>query len=140
MPKNAKKTGATKPKSKKVASKGKVAKTNARGTRYTPEQKAEILDFVNQVNEEKGRGGAAAAARKFGISQITIGLWVKKGGKPSASKKSSAKGATRGRPKAVGNGVASKLRRLADLHEEISAAEAGLKSLKAEYTALKKGV
>lgn len=140
MPKNAKKTGAAKPKSKKVASKGKATKTNARGTRYTPKQKAEILDFVNQVNEEKGRGGAAAAARKFGISQITIGIWVKKSGKPSVSKKSAAKGATRGRPKAVGNDVASKLRRLADLHEEISAAEAGLKSLKAEYAALKKGV
>ena len=138
MPKNAKTTGAAKPKSKKVASKGKATKTNARGTRYTPKQKAEILDFVNQVNEEKGRGGAAAAARKFGISQITIGIWVKKAGKPSVSKKSSAKG--RGRPKAVGNDVASKLRRLADLHEEISAAEAGLKSLKAEYVALKKGV
>ena len=138
MPKNAKTTGAAKPKSKKVASKGKATKTNARGTRYTPKQKAEILDFVNQVNEEKGRGGAAAAARKFGISQITIGIWVKKDGKPSVSEKSSAKG--RGRPKAAGNDVASKLRRLADLHEEISAAEAGLKSLKAEYVALKKGV
>lgn len=145
MPKKAKKTNVTKksgakPTAKRVTSKSKSAKTNARGTRYTPAQKAAVLNYVDEVNAKKGRGGAAAASRKYGISQITIGLWIKKGGKSSASKKSVAKGATRGRPKSSGKDFASKLRRLADIHEEITTTEAQLVSLKNEYEDLKKGL
>lgn len=146
MPKKAKKTSVTKKAAPKAAAAKKAskpkstAKKGGRGTRYTPEQKAEVLSFVDSVNAKKGRGGAAAASRKFKISQITIGQWVKKSGAPTKAKKSAAKGATRGRPKSAGKGFAAKLRRLADVHEAIGKAEAQLSSLKKEYASLKKGL
>lgn len=150
MPKKAKKKNAVaKPAASKKVTKTKApkksakAKSGSRGKRYTPAQKAEVLSYVTEVNATKGRGGAAAASRKFKISQITIGQWVKKDGKPAA-----AKGATRGRPKGsgkvvaqgTGKGFADKLRRLADVHEAISQTEAQLASLQKEYASLKKGL
>ncbi len=155
MPKKAKKkpvagkASATPAVSKKVSkpktsTKPAKAKSGSRGKRYTSEQKAKVLNYVNEVNSKKGRGGAAAASRKFDISQITIGQWIKKDGKPTVTKKSAAKsvvkGATRGRPKAVGNSIAATLRRLADIHEEISQTETQLAALQKEYASLKKGL
>lgn len=163
MPKKAKKTTASdkkavtntpaKPKAAKTAAKPKVtakpksAKPTARGKRYTPAEKAKVLAYVNEVNTAKGRGGAAAAHRKFGISQITIGQWVKKSGsaapakkKAAAGRKVSAKGGRKATASAGGAGFAAKLRRLADVHESISRKKAELASLEKEYAKLKKGL
>ena len=60
------------------------SKAASKGTRYTPEQKQEVIDFVNQYNADNGRGGQSAAARKFNISQLTISAWLKKSGKKAA--------------------------------------------------------
>lgn len=140
MPKQAKKKNAAQKASTKSTAAPKAnAKPSARGTRYTPKQKAAVISYVEEVNAKKGRGGAAAASRKFKISQITIGQWIKKSGSSASVKKSVAKGATRGRPKS-GAGFASKLRRLADLHEVIVKTEAELKSFQNEYAALKKSL
>lgn len=140
MPKKAKKkTPSAKP---AAAKKSAVAKTKGRGTRYTPEQKAAVLSYVDEVNAKKGRGGAAAASRKFKISQITIGQWVKKSGAPAFSKKSPAKGGVRGKAKVstAGKGFAAKLRRLADVHEAIGKTEVQLSALQKEYASLKKAL
>lgn len=51
-------------------------KTKSKGIRYTPEQKAEILAFA----EAQGRGGQSAAAKKFGVSPITLSSWKKAAG------------------------------------------------------------
>lgn len=45
----------------------------SKGKRYTPEEKAQILAFV----EAQGRGGASAAAKKFNVSPLTISSWRK---------------------------------------------------------------
>lgn len=59
----------------------KKAKGRGKGTRYSAEQKAEILDFAATY----GRGGQTAAALKFNVSPLTISNWKKSagtGGKP----------------------------------------------------------
>lgn len=49
-------------------------KANKKGVRYTAEQKAEILNFI----EQQGRGGATQAAKKFKVSPLTLTSWKKK--------------------------------------------------------------
>ncbi|MCB1133817.1 MAG: hypothetical protein KDN05_22045 [Verrucomicrobiae bacterium] len=79
------------------------SKAASKGTRYTPEQKQEVVDFVNQYNADNGRGGQSAAARKFNISQLTISAWLKKFGKKSAkpAKKAAKKAAKKVAKKAA---------------------------------------
>ena len=54
-------------------SKKKITK----GKRYTDAEKQEVVSFAQKVNADNGRGGQAAAARKFGISVITVSTWLK---------------------------------------------------------------
>lgn len=49
---------------------------NSRGKRYSDAEKAEILAFV----DSQGRGGQSAAAKKYGISALTISKWRQTGG------------------------------------------------------------
>ncbi len=51
-------------------------KSSGKGKRYTDAEKAEVLAFV----ENYGRGGASAAAKKFGVSPLTISSWRKAAG------------------------------------------------------------
>lgn len=75
----------------------KSKKSKSVGVRYTPEQKKEIVDFVQQYNEAKGRGGQSAAVSKFKVSPITIGAWLKAAG-VSKKKGKSAKAAKAAKP------------------------------------------
>lgn len=59
-----------------------------KGKRYSDQERADILKFV----DEHGRGGASAAAKKFGVSPLTISSWRKQTG--SNSIKSLRSGAT----------------------------------------------
>jgi transposase-like protein len=61
-------------------------KNASKGKRYTEEEKAEILKFINQVNSDKGRGGQSAASKKYGISQLTLSSWMKKAANPGTPK------------------------------------------------------
>lgn len=61
-------------------------KKATKGKRYTDTEKTEILQFV----ESHGRGGGTAAAKKFGVSQLTISSWKKKAG--GAAKPAKASG------------------------------------------------
>lgn len=100
-----------------MSSKSKKAKSV--GVRYTPEQKKEIVDFVKQYNETKGRGGQSAAVSKFKVTPITIAAWLKAAGvskkkgksakpakatKPAKAKKKAAKKAKAGVKKASKGG------------------------------------
>jgi hypothetical protein len=59
-------------------------KAAKKGKRYSDAEKAEILGFI----EKQGRGGATLAAKKFGISPLTLTNWKKaasgKGGAPKS--------------------------------------------------------
>ncbi|MGC4013389.1 MAG: hypothetical protein QM755_02565 [Luteolibacter sp.] len=105
------------------------AKKSAKGKRYTPEEKQTVVDFVNAANSEKGRGGVAAAVKKFGISGLTITSWVKNSG---GSVKLSKKGAGRS-----GGARSSVLDQLAGLDREIATRRKELEALESKFQALK---
>ena len=96
-----------------MSSKSKKAKSA--GVRYTPEQKKEVVDFVQQYNEANGRGGQSVAVSKFKVTPISIAAWLKAAGvskkkgkaakaakaaKPAKAKKKAAKKAKSGTKKA----------------------------------------
>lgn len=104
--------------------------------RYSEEKKKEVLDWLQEYDGENGRGGQTEAAKKFGISSLTIAQWRKK-----AAASSSPKGGKRGRtPKVASGGRRSltssrseltvALSRMAEIRGEID-------DLEAEYLALK---
>ncbi|MGJ8676565.1 MAG: hypothetical protein ACSHX0_03515 [Akkermansiaceae bacterium] len=109
-----------------------VSKKNvsARGNRYSYKEKAKILSYVDSVNAEKGRGGAAAASRKFNISQITISQWVKKSNNLVGSSTSKLSMMS---PEEFAENMA----RLKDVHEQIARKEVELLQLRTEYLELK---
>jgi hypothetical protein len=115
------------PKAKVPAPKTNAAasKAQSRGKRYSNNEKAEILTFVDKHNAEKGRGGAAAASRKYKVSQLTIGNWLKEAGSPSPSRKTKT------------GDISKTLKRLGDIHKKMAKVEEELSSLRKEYAALK---
>jgi transposase-like protein len=107
-----------------------------KGKRYTDAEKKEIIAYVEKVNAEKGRGGQSAAAKKFGISQLTISSWLKagiSGGRAAASTSAApAKGGAAAR-----GGISSKLSTLLALGNEIEKAERELTKMKAKFNSVK---
>lgn len=97
----------------------------SRGKRYSTKEKAEILTFVDQYNAENGRGGAAAASRKFSVSQLTIGNWLKDAGSPSPRRKRSDAD------------ISNVLTRLGEIHKTMASQEEDLDKLRKEYAGLK---
>lgn len=51
-------------------------KTRNKGKRYTPGERQEVLNFVDEHNTHYGRGGMTTAVKKFGISAVTIRNWI----------------------------------------------------------------
>lgn len=117
---------------KKKTAKKKTASGSKRGTRYTPAMKKKVIDFVNKVNAEKGRGGAAAASRKFDVGQLTIGKWVKGAGTVAPKKRGGRRKAAPAR--STGE---SEFRILAEMDEEIATKRAELETLEAQFEQLK---
>ena len=131
-----------------------ATKKSKKGKRYSDAEKQKIIDFVNNYNAANGRGGAANASKKFGVSQLTVGSWMKKAkttkkktakktSKKRASKKA-ARGVRRGRPpgrrakagatKGGRSGILAALN-LAD--KEISIKRRELDALEAKFETLK---
>lgn len=70
-------------------------------TRYTDKKKAEVVKYVKDYDQKHGRGGQAAAKKKYKINPISIKKWcvdagVKTGGK-TAKKKTTRKAKTTAR-------------------------------------------
>ena len=126
---------ATKKKSTKPAAKKAAKASSKKGKRYSDAEKKKIIDFVNAHNAEKGRGGAAAASRKFKLSQLTIGNWLKKGGAAPA-RKAAARKSARGRA-AGGGSRSSVLSQLSKLDAQIASKRRELDALEAKFASLK---
>ncbi|MDB5102771.1 MAG: hypothetical protein JWP91_460 [Fibrobacteres bacterium] len=94
----------------------KTRKKGNTGKRYTDEQKAKILEFVNG----QGRGGISAAGKKFGVSYIALRRWMN--------------GETGGRKAGRASVKGLDGRKLKSVH----AAMAALKSFKKQITVLQK--
>lgn len=122
----AKATSKTKTKKAKTAPKktAATATKSARGTRYTPKERAAIILFVDKFNAKNSRGGAAEAARKYGITQLTISKWMLEAGSPSPKRKNSAD-------------FSKTISRLTKVHTEMAELQTKLDALKKEYVQLK---
>ena len=71
------------PKAAKAAKAAKATGKIGRGSRYTPEKKQEIIDFVTAYNAKNGRGGQSKAVAKYKLSPITCASWLKAAGVPT---------------------------------------------------------
>jgi hypothetical protein len=49
-------------------------------TRYDQKTKDEVVAYVQNYNEQKGRGGQSAAVKKWDLNPITIKSWLEKAG------------------------------------------------------------
>jgi len=98
---------------------------STRGKRYSSSEKIKILTFVDKHNAAYGRGGAAAASRKFNVSQLTIGNWLRDAGSPSPKRKKS------------NLDVDKALVRLGELHKLMAKHESELDKIRKEYAELK---
>ena len=129
----------------KVAKKAKAEGASKVGTRYTDEQKQEVVDFTVAYNEANGRGGQSKAAAKFGVSPLTVMAWLKSAGVKGGAKKvavKAPKAAKAAKPAKVaksssGSDFDSKLSALQALRKEIASAEAALDKLNAKFDSLK---
>ena len=132
----------------KPAKPAKAAGASKMGVRYSPEQKQEVVKFVQDYNAANGRGGQSRAADKFKLSVLTVSAWLKaagvKGGKvakaPKAAKvsKKAAKGAVvkAAKSSAAPAGLAAKVASLVNISEQVNQAEKELEKLYAKHDAI----
>lgn len=100
-------------------------KNIVRGKRYTADEKNKIIAFVESHNVANGRGGQSAAAKKFGVSQLTVSGWLKGAG-------------VSGRGKSGGKGsMQNKLAILLTLGQEIAKLDKELSSKRAKFESIK---
>lgn len=96
-----------------------MANKKKKAKRYSASEKKEILDFI----KAQGRGGQTKAVEKYGVTAATIASWRKKSGASPVA--------------AVRVGGTSKelqaVEELAQIIKDITAAEAHLAKLKADY-------
>lgn len=101
------------------------AKNNnaAKGRRYSLSEKRAVIEYVETVNGEKGRGGITAAAKRFGVSPLTVSSWLR------------VNGSGKRKPSPRPNGEI--FQRMAELHAKIVETEAELEQFEREYAQLK---
>lgn len=100
-----------------------------KGRRYSRQEKMDVINFVDRINEELGRGGISRASREFGISQLTISKWIRDQGEPVPGRRRA-----RGRTRAD---VPANLERLSVIMKQINELEDKLGDLHEEYDTLK---
>lgn len=122
--------------------------------KYNQETKDEVIAYIQQYNEENGRGGQSAAVKKWNLNPVTVKSWLekagiatpgrggrKKKGKPGRPAKAGKPGRKPGRkpaaaaaasaPAAVGD-LQSILNRMVAVRTQISALETEYAQLKAK--------
>ena len=132
-------------------SKKPTPKAKSTGKRYSQTERNKILGHVKGVNGTRGRGGVAAAVRKFGVSALTINKWLqavepgapskrpgRPPGRPAGRPPGRPAGRPAGRPKSnTASNTAKTLKRLAHLDGQITKHETELISLRKEFKQLK---
>lgn len=103
-------------------------KKKTAGKRYSEEEKEAILAYVDEVNGSNGRGGPAAAKKKYGVSPLTLTAWQKK-------REGAATSAGRKNQKAK-----NPLKRMGEILDEIDACEKRIQALQKEYAQLRKKI
>ena len=140
--------GAGSPKPKGRKARGNVSKSQANrgkgsGSRYSDEQKNEVVAYAVQYNADNGRGGQSKAASKFNVSPLTVVAWLKAAGMkglPSTTQETIARPAGSKNNKSINpsdGSISSKLSSLLDLSHQITQAESQLESLRNEFNSIK---
>ena len=109
--------------------KSKSTTSSLRGKRYTLQEKAEVLDFVDRYNAEHGRGGQTAATKKFQLSPLSISSWRKQAFRTGSLSNHRSISSTL----PIGRALAQ----MQELHERILEQEKAIQRLKAKFDALK---
>ena len=116
-------------------------KKTTKGKRYSAEEKNDIVAFVQKFNADNGRGGQSAAAKKYGISQLSVASWLKAGGEsaPVAGKRRGRKPGSVNKAKggSTGGSYSAKLGELSALANQIDKAQLELDKLKSKFQSLK---
>ena len=105
-------------------------KQKSKGKRYSEAEREKILSHVEEVNRSRGRGGIASASKKFGVTALTISNWLRSDEPRALSMRNHHRNSN----------AAETLRRLADIHEEITKREQELIPLRKEFEKLKKSL
>jgi hypothetical protein len=92
-------------------------------TRYDQKTKDEVVAYIQQYNEEKGRGGQSAAVNKWKLNPITVKSWLEKAGVETPGKGGKKKRKP-GRPAKAESAKASKAPRVAKAAKAPRAAKA----------------
>jgi len=80
-------------------------------TRYDQKTKDEVIAFIQEYNEEHGRGGQSAAAKKWNLNPITIKSWMEKAGVKTPGKTAKKKRGGRRKAKTATTRPAKKVGR-----------------------------
>jgi hypothetical protein len=112
--------------------KSKSTTSSLRGKRYTLQEKAEVLEFVDRFNAEHGRGGQTAATKKFQLSPLSISSWRKQALRNGSISSYHSNSSTL----PVGRALAQ----MQELHEQIVEQEKAILRLKAKFDSLKAGL
>jgi transposase-like protein len=104
--------------------------SNSKGKRYSEAEKAKILNHVEQANSKRGRGGITSAAKKYGVTALTISNWLRANEPLALSMRSTNRNSN----------AAETLRRLAEIHEKIVEREHELLPLRREFEKLKRSL
>lgn len=96
--------------------------TTFKGKRYSAQERAKILAFVDQVNAESGRGGIRRTTEKFGVTALTVSRWMRE------------------REMAGPGEISESLRKMTMLLERITEVEEELEELRRQYVKSKKRI
>lgn len=113
---------------KKTTKKAAKKKANT-AKRYSDAEKQDIVSFVQEINEEKGRGGVTAAAKKYGASPLSISKWLAESEGGVSVSRSSKSGPSNGRDKVL-NELSSLNKTIAKKRKELDGLEARFEKLK----------
>jgi len=105
--------------------------------RYDQKTKDGVVAFIQKYNDENGRGGQSAAAKKYKLNPITVRAWMEKAGVATPSKSSKKKkkaglkaSAAPSRKASAPKSTSAALKRMVKLQEQIEALQAEYDSLK----------
>ena len=104
-------------------------------TRYDQKTKDEVVAYIQQYNEEKGRGGQSAAVNKWKLNPITVKSWLEKAGVETPGKGGKKKRKA-GRPAKAASAKAPKAPRAVKAAKAPRAAKAEIGSIAANHLQL----
>ncbi len=102
--------------------------------RYSAAKAREVVQFVHDFNKKNGRGGQAAASRKYKVGPLTIAKWLK-----SEEPKPSPQKAVKSSPQKAGDtnaSLESTLARMTEIHDQMERLHSEMKKLYSSATHL----